>query len=198
MNPFDPDAFEPPLQVPVLHHGPVVLRPFTLADLGLVRQATTDPYIPTITSVPTTYSDDEGRAFIQRQLDRSRDGHGYPFVVAEEANLDRGVGAVGLWLREIDSGRASIGYWLVPAARGRKLAVSALRALVTFGFETLAIPRLHLFIEPWNVASQRAAEAAGFTREALLRDWERIDGEQHDAYSYVMLQGERLQDQASR
>ena len=38
---------------------------------------------------------------------------------------------------------------------------------------TLAIPRLHLFVEPWNAASARTAEAAGFDREATLRGWER-------------------------
>ena len=59
-----------------------------------------------------------------------------------------------------------------------------------FGFAQLAIPRLHLFVEPWNVASARTAEAAGFTREATLRGWERIDGEQHDADCYALLRTE--------
>jgi [ribosomal protein S5]-alanine N-acetyltransferase len=194
---FDPSTFAPPLQVPVLQSGPTVLRPFTLADLPLVREAVADPYIPTITSMPAAYSDDEGRAFIERQFDRVQGGDGYPFVIAEASDPHRGVGAAGLWLREIDSGRASIGYWLIPSARGRHLAGWALRGLVTFAFETLAIPRLHLFVEPWNVASQRTAEAAGFVQEALLRGWERIDGTQHDAFSYALLRqdpsaGDRL------
>ena len=55
---------------------------------------------------------------------------------------------------------------------------------------TLAIPRLHLFVEPWNVASARTAEAAGFAREATLRGWERIDGEQHDADCFALLHTE--------
>jgi len=187
---FDLSCFVPPLVVPELGAGATVLRPFTLADLSLVRQAASDPYIPTITSIPPTYSDDEGRAFIERQFDRAEGGHGYPFVIARAAEPERGIGAMGLWLREIDSGRASIGYWLLPSARGKGLAGRALRALVTFAFGTLAVPRLHLFVEPWNVASQRTAESAGFAREALLRGWERIDGIQRDAYSYVYLQTE--------
>ncbi|MGP0030408.1 MAG: GNAT family N-acetyltransferase [Acidimicrobiales bacterium] len=187
MSTFDLSAFEPPLQVPELRSGTTILRPFTLADLSLVREAASDPYIPSITSVPAAYSDDEGRAFIERQFAQARDGHGYPFAIAHASEPDRGIGAIGLWLREIDSGRASIGYWLVPSARGKGLAGSALRALVTMAFGTFAIPRLHLFIEPWNVASQRTAESAGFVQEALLRGWERIDGAQHDAYSFVSL-----------
>jgi hypothetical protein len=58
---------------------------------------------------------------------------------------------------------------------------------VSYAFEVLAIPRLQLFIEPWNVASQRTAEYGGFTQEALLRGWERIGGAQHDAYCYALL-----------
>ena len=52
----------------------------------------------------------------------------------------------------------------------------------------LAIPRLQLFIEPWNAASQRTAEYGGFVQEALLHGWERIDGTQHDVYCYALLQ----------
>jgi RimJ/RimL family protein N-acetyltransferase len=184
---FELSTFAPPLRVPELQAGPALLRPFTLADLPLIREAASDPYIPAITSVPAAYSDDEGRAFIERQFHRAQGGDGYPFVIAEATAPDRGIGAMGLWLREIEGGRASIGYWLVPSARGRKLAGSALRGLVDFAFGTLAIPRLHLFIEPWNVASQRTAESAGFVREALLRGWERVEGTQHDAFCYALL-----------
>jgi RimJ/RimL family protein N-acetyltransferase len=56
-----------------------------------------------------------------------------------------------------------------------------------FAFEKLAIPRVHLFVEPWNVASARTAESAGFRREATLRGWERIDGSQRDADCYAQL-----------
>jgi RimJ/RimL family protein N-acetyltransferase len=187
---FDLSAFSAPLVVPELRSGPVLLRPFGLSDLPLIRQAAADPYIPTITSVPAVYSDAGGRAFIDRQHAHATEGHGYPFVIASRDNPGRGLGSLGLWLREIEGGRASLGYWLVPAARGNKLAASALRAAVTFAFAVLGIPRLHLYIEPWNVASRRTAECAGFVQEALLRGWERFDHEQHDAYSYALLQKE--------
>ena len=80
--------------------------------------------------------------------------------------------------------------WLIPEARGQHLAGWALRGVVAFAFEELAIPRLHLFVEPWNTASARTAEFAGFAREALLRGWERIGHQQHDAYSFVLLRDE--------
>lgn len=188
MTPFDLSLFESPLALPELRYGPILLRGFGLSDLPLIRQAAEDPYIPSITSVPPAYSDDSGRAFIERQHRLAFDGHGYPFVIADASDPHRGLGALGLWLREIENGRASIGYWVAPAARGRHAAGLALRAAVAYAFEVLAIPRLQLFIEPWNAASLRTAEDTGFTREALLRGWERIGGTQHDAYCYALLQ----------
>jgi [ribosomal protein S5]-alanine N-acetyltransferase len=190
MRPFDPANFAPPLRVPELAFPPIVLRPYALSDLSMVRQAAADPFIPSITSVPRTYTDDAGRAFIERQHARDAEGDGYSFVIAPEAGPATGIGSIGLWLQEIESGRASIGYWLVPDARGNGLAGVALRAIVAFAFDTLSIPRLHLFVEPWNVASARTAEAAGFAREATLRGWERIDHEQRDCDCFALLHAE--------
>jgi [ribosomal protein S5]-alanine N-acetyltransferase len=187
VRPFDPATFAPPLRVPVLACGAALLRPYETSDLSLVRQASADPAIPPISSVPRHYTDDLGRAFIERQLWRASEGDGYSFVIAEAADPAVGIGALGLWLLEIESGRASVGYWLLEPARGRGLATQALRGVVAFAFGELAIPRLHLFVEPWNIASVRTAEAAGFRREALLRGWERIDGEQRDAECFALL-----------
>jgi ribosomal-protein-alanine N-acetyltransferase len=187
MSSFDPTVFTPPLRIPQLSSPPLLLRPYTVSDLALVRQAAADPFIPSISSVPRSYSDDAGRAFIERQHARGAEGDGYSFVIAPEAEPTVGIGSIGLWLQEIDSGRASIGYWLVAGARGNGLAATALRTVVSFAFDALHIPRLHLFVEPWNVASARTAEAAGFQREATLRGWERIDGEQHDADCFALL-----------
>jgi RimJ/RimL family protein N-acetyltransferase len=158
-----------------------------VSDLALVRQASADPLIPDISTVPRVYTDDAGRDFIERQHRRASEGDGYSFVIAEADDPATGIGSIGLWLQEIESGRASVGYWLLEGSRGRGLAAHALHGVVAFAFGELAIPRLHLFVEPWNVASSRTAEAAGFNREGLLRGWERIDGEQRDANCFALL-----------
>lgn len=190
MKKFDPAALAPPLRVPRLKAGPVVLRPFIFGDMDLVSQASADPQIHSITSVPRDYSLETGGAFIDRQHQRAVDGDGFSFVIANAAEPGEGIGSIGLWLQEIESGRASIGYWLLASARGKGLAGHALRGVCKFAFEKLAIPRVHLFVEPWNVASARTAEFAGFRREARLRGWERIDGEQRDADCYALLHPE--------
>jgi ribosomal-protein-alanine N-acetyltransferase len=187
MKPFALEAFEPPLALPILRSGPALLRPFAGADVEMVVQASRDPYIPHITSMVRDGTELDAQSFIARQHDRAAAGDGYSLVVAREAEPERGLGSVGLWLRDIENGRATAGYWLVDAARGDGLAGWALRAMVTFAFMELAIPRLQLYIEPWNVASARTAAAGGFTFEAHLKGWERIGDEQHDADCYGLL-----------
>ena len=168
-----------------------MLRPYAVSDLALVRQAAADPFIPSISSVPRTYTDDAGRAFIERQHARERRGRRVLLRDrAGEATPSPASGPSGCGCRRSRAGAPPSATGSSPAHAGRAWPRYALRAVVSFAFGALAIPRLHLFVEPWNVASARTAEAAGFRREATLRGWERIDGEQHDADCFALLHAE--------
>ena len=93
---------------------------------------------------------------------------GVEFVIVDAARGD----ALGLvWLRsaERDPGLASVGYWLSPEARGRGAATVAVQLAARWAFSELGVQRLELTTAPENVASQRVAERAGFTREGVLR-----------------------------
>lgn len=174
------------LVMPTLPAGPFRLRPFRLTDLDLVREAAQDPHIPLITTVPASFSAEAGRRFIERQWSRAELGTGYSFAIAEAAT-DRAVGQAGLWMRDISDGRASVGYWVVMSARGRRAAGHAVAAITRWAFGDLRIPRLELHVEPWNEASIRTAEHVGFSREGLLRSWEEVGGVRKDMYMYSML-----------
>lgn len=180
-----PDA----LHVPVLPAGDFELRPWRMGDLPLVREASSDPYIPRITTVPAAYSDEAAEQFVRRQWERAARGVGYPFVVAGRPE-GRGLGVVSLRMRDAAEGRASVGYWVVGSARGRGVASAALRALTAWAFGELGVERLELYVEPWNTASARTAEGAGFRREGLLRSWQRIGGERRDMHMYALLPGD--------
>jgi RimJ/RimL family protein N-acetyltransferase len=169
--------------------NPFRLRPFTLADIEAVREASQDPHIPLITTVPATFTEDQGRRFIERQWDRAAQGTGYSFAIAD-ADTDRGVGQIGLWLKDVGEGRASIGYWVVRSARGHRAAASALQALALWALHDLQVPRLELHVEPWNLASITTAERAGFQREGLLRSWQEVGGARKDMYMYARLPGD--------
>lgn len=181
------------LIVPTLAAGPFRLRPFSLTDLDLIREASADPYIPAITTVPALFSEDEGRRFIERQWGRAEEGLGYSFAIAD-VRTDNACGQAGLWLRAIDRGRAEIGYWVVSSARGRGAAALAAQTLAAWALRELRIPRVELYVEPWNIPSQRSAERAGFQREGLLRSWQEIDGERKDMLIYSRLAADSVSD----
>jgi RimJ/RimL family protein N-acetyltransferase len=180
------------LVAPTLAAGRFRLRPFAMTDLDLIREASQDPYIPLITTVPVVFTDEQGRRFIERQWDRARQGTGYSFAIAEVAT-DRPVGQIGLWKTDLRDGRCSIGYWVAASERGRHAARHALAALTRWAFATLPVPRLELYVEPWNRASMRTAEAAGFRKEGLLRSWQEIGGERKDMFMYSLLPAEARQ-----
>jgi RimJ/RimL family protein N-acetyltransferase len=177
------------LIVPTLTAGSFRLRPFAVTDVDAVREASGDPYIPLITTVPAAFTEDEGRQFIERQWDRAERGTGYSFAIADGVT-GRAVGQIGLWLKDLSEGHASIGYWVVRSARGRRAAVTALRALALWAFHDLQIPRLDLYVEPWNTASIMTAEQAGFVREGLLRSWQEVGGTRRGMYMYARLPGD--------
>jgi RimJ/RimL family protein N-acetyltransferase len=186
----DPSSDPPaPLSVPTLFAPPYRLRPFAITDLDLVRETAADPDIPPMTKVPAVFSETEGIAFIELQWNRARAGQRYPFVIADAAT-DRGIGAIGLNLRNLDEGRASIYYWIVRSARGRGAATRALRAVAAWALGGLRIPRLELVVEPGNVASIVTAERCGFRREGLLRAWQPVGNERRDMFMYSRLAGD--------
>ena len=89
-------------------------------------------------------------------------------VIADEVD-GAPLGMVSLRIAEGDPGLAAVGYWLRPEARGRGVATVAVLLVAGWAFEELGVQRLELTTVPENVASQRVAERAGFTREGVLR-----------------------------
>jgi [ribosomal protein S5]-alanine N-acetyltransferase len=101
------------------------------------------------------------RAVLELNRSRWRDGTGPTFAICVEK--EECVGHVFVNLGGVR--RGSVGYWLLPDARGQGLATRAVRLISRWAFEDLGLARLQLLAEPWNVASQRVAERSGFQRE---------------------------------
>lgn len=161
-----------------------LLRPFAEIDAVAVVEARADPYIPLITTVPSGCDLAAAHEFVQRQSQRSHDGVGYSFAVVLVPG-GAAVGQVGVWVKDLERyRRLTFGYWVVPSQRQRGVASTALALATRWAQDALNPVRCQAFIEPWNVASCRAAERAGYGREGLLRQWEQIDGDWRDMYVY--------------
>jgi [ribosomal protein S5]-alanine N-acetyltransferase len=87
-------------------------------------------------------------------------------------------------------GRGSVGYWLLPEARGKGLASRAVVLVARWALGDLGLRRLALLTEPSNRQSRRVAERNGFQREGVLRSYTEIDGRRVDYVSYSLLPGD--------
>lgn len=156
---------------PPLSDGVVTLRPFRADDAPAIAVACQDLEIQRwIPIIPVPYTEADARRFILMTLQAWHDGSGYEFAIAD-ATTDDYVGSIGLHLGP-NARRHAVGYLVAPKARGRGVAVRALRLITRWGFADLGIERLALWTLPGNVASQKVAERAGFRFEALTRNWE--------------------------
>jgi RimJ/RimL family protein N-acetyltransferase len=166
--------------------GDVRLRAFEDRDADMVVNLSTDSYVPTIGSLPGNAGREEALAYIERQISRLGTGAGYSFCVADKGT-DEALGTAGLHLAPIAAGRATAGYSVAPRERGRGAAAQALTALTRFAWSVPELHRIELYIEPWNVASVRTAEVAGYAHEGLLRSHQEIDGKRVDMLLYAAI-----------
>jgi RimJ/RimL family protein N-acetyltransferase len=85
---------------------------------------------------------------------------------------------------------AEIGYWMGPADRRHGYVTEAVRAVAEYAFG-LGLYRLELLAATGNVASQRVAERAGFTREGRERRSIWLHGVRQDALVWSLLPEDR-------
>jgi RimJ/RimL family protein N-acetyltransferase len=165
-----------------LSDGDVAVRSWRPADLDDLVAAVNDPEIGRwMPAIPQPYSQAHGRAYLARAA--TRDG---AFAVVD-AHSGRLLG--GITVNAQNWGRAEIGYWVRADARDRGVASRALTLVAGWGLGRYRRLQLHADVE--NVASQRVAEKAGFTREGVLRAWIEQNGSQRDHVLYSLLQDDR-------
>jgi RimJ/RimL family protein N-acetyltransferase len=140
-----------------LTDGIVTLRPPDEGDLDAIAAGIVDPDVVRWIGPP------EGSAAETLALNRVRWAAGSPTFAIFEADGSC-VGHVWANRAEEEPGAATIGYWLLPAARGRGLATRAVRLLCDWLVAERGVITLRIFTDPANLASQRVAERSGFTR----------------------------------
>ena len=89
-----------------------------------------------------------------------------------------------------DNNRAELGIWLAPQARGRRMAGPALRMVAVWVLGNTELERVQVTTTPDNEPMIRAARAAGFVDEGVLRGYMRIGGRRTDAAILSVLPGD--------
>jgi RimJ/RimL family protein N-acetyltransferase len=172
---------------PPLAGDAVRLRPWNEADVSTVVRAFADPVMRRFSWRTTAYTEAEARHDLAEREAARLCGEALHLAVVEPHDRTGPLGSVSLHEVRRDQGRAAVGYWLVPAARGRGAATQAIRLLARWAFAELGLARLELTCGPDNEASQRVAERCGFVREGLLRSHVPFQGSRRDSVVYGLL-----------
>jgi RimJ/RimL family protein N-acetyltransferase/catechol 2,3-dioxygenase-like lactoylglutathione lyase family enzyme len=161
----------------------VVLRAFSPADAGSIAPICGDAEVCNWSSLPWTPDTGALLAWIEGQRQVHAAGEGVSMAITL-AGLDAAVGWIGL--SPLGEREASLGYWIVPAARRRGLTLAAARALVDWAFVTGYAERIAISTGPHNAGSRRIAERLGARRRPGVAVEEDATGTPRDQVRYVL------------
>jgi RimJ/RimL family protein N-acetyltransferase len=143
---------EPP--DPPLTDGLIRLRPADERDIEAIDRGITDPDVIRWIGAATM----SAREVLELNRSRWLDGSGPTFAICGAD--DRCIGHV--WLNHHGDDRWTVGYWLLPEARGKGLATRAVTLVSVWAFRDLGLAQLSLVTDRENPRSQRVAERSGF------------------------------------
>jgi RimJ/RimL family protein N-acetyltransferase len=167
---------------PEIKANGIRLRPWRASDRPVVTEAFADPAIQQWHCRSMT--DHEAADWIDSWPARWRDETDAAWAVLD---ADTVVGQVGLRRVDLAEGLAAVSYWVVPPARGRRVASRALGALTDWSFRTLGLHRLALSHSTANTASCRVAQHNGFAAEGTKRGEGRHADGWHDMHLHARL-----------
>ncbi|TDD17943.1 N-acetyltransferase [Kribbella turkmenica] len=183
----------------VLEGDGLRLRPFRPEDAERIVEACNDERTQHwLAGLPSPYTLQDAQTFMDGRMEPQATGEGVSWAIADLAT-DELLGCVSVFgmTRRLDPTVGEIGYWMHPAARGRKVMSTAVRMVVDHAFTPVADGglgrrRLVLFAADGNSASAHVAEVNGFTRFGTERSAAaRRDGSYVDHHGFDLLAAER-------
>lgn len=161
--------------------GRLHLRPWRPDDAEAVHAACQDPAVQRWTRVPVPYRREDAETYVGAVSEQGWTSGTAAHLAVVDAGSEQVLASVSLM--GIAGGRAEVGAWAAPAARGRRVVPDAVQALARWAFGALDLVRLEWAAEVGNVASLRAGVHAGFRFEGRRAcSMRRRDGADVDAW----------------
>lgn len=177
--------------VPELHGDGIRLRlwePDSDADVAAWLRGVTDPEFQRWNTPLKPVTDlDSARESLRRKGREAVEGTSVTYCVVD-ATSGAVLGSVGLQAVEPVLSVARVGYWVLPEARGRRIAVRALNLASRWALTELGLHRLELGHAIGHEASCRVAERCGYRYEGTLRG-AMFEAGRRDAFRDVHLHG---------
>lgn len=171
---------------PELSDGRIRLRALRPEDKPAVVRGLNDPECGRFLRVPPyPYADTDFDDFLALQKTAWTERHDAFWTITHAATGEV-LGAISLAVMPARQA-GEIGYWCGPWARRRGVMAAAVRLVRDWAFDGLGLERLEITAHVDNIASQRVALAAGFTREGVMRGYITARGRRTDDVLFGMV-----------
>ncbi|WP_166356220.1 GNAT family N-acetyltransferase [Phytoactinopolyspora limicola] len=170
----------------------VLLSPPGPDDVERIAQLCQDPLIQEWTTVPVPYTLADALTFVTVFIaDGWSRGTALTWAI-REPSTGRVDGMIGVDLS--GDGKAEIGFWLDPAARGQGMMAHAVRLVAehVFSRADLGVTHMMWWAYVGNWPSRRVAWATGFRYEGMVRGGEPQRGQRRDAWVATLRPGEPM------
>jgi len=158
------------------------------SELREESRAFLTPWEPTW--APDELSRGSFRYKLRRYAEDARDDKAYAFFIFREqdqmlvggltlSNVRRGVAQAG-----------SLGYWAGQRYAGLGYVTAAVKTIVRYAFDDLALHRVEAACQPENAASRRVLLKAGFEEEGRARAYLKINGAWRDHVLFARVNAE--------
>lgn len=178
---------------PVLTTSRLVLRELTESDTGAVFAIRSDFAVTRHNIGPAYRNHSDAAQLIESIRANFRDKTELRWGIAlRESNRIIGMCGFNYWMRVDD--RAAIGYDLAQAHWRRGYMSEAIRVIIRFGFEQMALNRIEADCSLDNTASIALLKKLGFQQEGHQREqyYDAHDGCYHDLLLFALLRREWL------
>lgn len=125
----------------------------------------------------------ETRKDLEKIYDNLRDAQWF-FVEKKDGTK------IGFMAHSLSAGEIELGYSIVPSERGKGYVGEAITIMVDYLFLSKDAVRVQARADPENIASWKALEKAGFSREGILRRTFYCRGKWRDDCMYSILREE--------
>ena len=165
------------INIPTLQTERLRLRRIEREDCNDVFSYTSDPQVPRYLLWDPHKSISDTKRYLSVINRKYKKGEFYDWGVEYEGRL---IGTVGFSRLFVQDNRGEVGYVFSSKFWGMGFATEAVKRVIKYGFETLALNRIEIRYLTDNKASLRVAEKCGMTYEGTMREAIYVKGRYRD------------------
>ena len=137
-------------------------------------------------SKPPAKSMDEIRSHMKVISELHYRNEAINWVITLNGN-DSLIGVICIWHIQWQHARGEVGYTMLPDYHGKGIMDESLKAILTYGFNTVKLHSMEAHVHPENQASIKLLEKNNFTREAYFKENFFYDGKFFDTAVYSLI-----------